>query len=66
MLRGRPIKKNGGKPFTVAEGKPERIRREVGHHKDNQAAQNSGFGGDNAMNITPSFEEVARSEAAKD
>jgi hypothetical protein len=65
MLRGRPIKKNGGKPFALGEGAPEKIRKDFGHSKDNLAAK-AGTGGDNAMNITPSFEEVARSEAAKD
>jgi hypothetical protein len=49
----------------MSEGAPKEIRKHLGHTKDRQAAINSGTGGDNAMNLTPSFEETARSKAAE-
>jgi hypothetical protein len=49
----------------MSEADPKKIRRGIGHQKDSQAAKNSGTGGDNAMNLTPSFEETARSKAAE-
>lgn len=65
MIRGNVPKKPPGKPFTLSEGAPKKIRSGMGHPKDNQAAYNADQGGDNAMNITPSFEEMARQKAAE-
>jgi hypothetical protein len=65
VIRGKVPTKPKGKPFTMAEASPKRIRKGMGNQKDQQAAKNMNSGGDNAMNITPSFEEMARSKAAE-
>ena len=65
MISGNKPPKPPGNPFTLAEPSPKDVRKKVGSLKDTQASRNSGTGGDNASNITPSFEETARSQAAK-
>lgn len=65
MISGNKPPKPPGKPFTLAEGDPKQIRKAIGHKKDQTAARNADFNGDNAMNITPSFEETARQKAAE-
>lgn len=64
MISKNKFKRGGGKKFTLAEGSPKSIRKNMGSIKDTQSAQNMDSGGDNAMNIMPTFEEAARKTAA--
>lgn len=64
MISKGKFSKGGGRKFTLAEGSPKGIRKNMGQLKDNASARNMNTGGDNAMNIMPTFEEAARKSAA--